>query len=86
MTAIQQVKEVTLRAQDPKTKQAIDVTASSPNQIAQIGIDRATVAAAFDGAKSHIATEPVKSQGEGQAAAQALLDKLANGYVAAEGV
>jgi phage protein D len=86
VTAIQQVKEVTLLAQDPKTKQAIDVTASSPNQIAQIGIDRATVAAAFDGATSHIATEPVKSQPEGQAAAQALLDKLANAYIAAEGV
>ena len=34
----------------------------------------------------HIATEPVKSQAEGQALAQALLDRLANGYIAAEGV
>ena len=86
VTAIQQVQQVTLLAQDPKSKQAIDVTASSSNQIAQIGVDRGTVASAFDGAKIHIATEPVKSQGEGKALAQALLDKLANGYVAAEGV
>jgi phage protein D len=86
VTAIQQVQEVTLLAQDPKTKQAIDVSASSSNQVAQIGVDRGTVASAFDGSTIHIATEPVKSQGEGKALAQALLDKLANGYVAAEGV
>jgi Rhs element Vgr protein len=86
LTAIQQVKEVTLAAHDPKTKQAINVTASSPEQVAQIGVDRAAVQQAFDGASVHIATEPVKSQSEGQALAQALLDKLANGYIAAEGV
>jgi phage protein D len=86
VTAVQQVQEVSLSAQDPSNKQAISVTASSPNQIAEIGIDRASVAAAFSGAKAHIASEPVKSEGEGQAAAQALLDTLANGYIAAEGV
>ena len=86
VTAIQQVQEVTLLAQDPKTKQAIDVTVSTSNQVAQIGVDRDTVANAFDGDTMHIATEPVKSQAEGQALAQALLDRLANGYIAAEGV
>ena len=86
VTAVQQVQEVTLLAQDPKTKQAIDVTVSTPNQVAQIGVDRQTVASAFDGATAHIASEPVKSQPEGQAVAQALLDRLANAYVAAEGV
>jgi len=34
----------------------------------------------------HIASEPVKTQSEGTTVAQALLDKLANGYIAAEGV
>ena len=33
----------------------------------------------------HVATEPVKSMAEGTALAQALLDKLANGYISAEG-
>ena len=42
--------------------------------------------AARSGDAMHIATEPVKSQSEGTALAQALLDKLANGYIAAEGV
>ena len=86
VTSIQQVKEVTLAAQDPKTKEAIDASATSPQQITNIGIDRDTVQAAFDDATFHIATEPVESNAEGQAVAQALLDKLANAYVAAEGV
>lgn len=86
VTAVQQVQEVTLLAQDPKTKQAIEGTASQPNQIAQIGIDRHAVAGAFDAAAVHVATEPVKSKSEGDALAQALLDKLANGYIAAEGI
>jgi uncharacterized protein involved in type VI secretion and phage assembly len=86
VTATQQAQQVTLAAFDPKTKQAINATASSPDQVARIGVERSTVAGAFDGADIHIATEPVMSQSEGQAVAQALLDKLANGYIAAEGV
>lgn len=86
LTAVQQVHEVTLLAHDPKTKQPIEVSATSPNQIAAIGIDRETVASAFEGATVHIATEPVKSKAEGDALAQALLDKLANGYIAADGL
>ena len=34
----------------------------------------------------HIATEPVKSRAEADKLAQALLDKLANGYIAADGI
>jgi phage protein D len=86
VTAIQQVEEVTLAAQNPKTKQAIDASASSPEPLARIGIDRGTVSSAFAGASLHIATEPVASQAEAQAVVQALLDKLASAYVAAEGV
>lgn len=86
LTAVQQVQKVTLLAYDPKTKQAIDVSATQPEQIAQIGVDRASVAGAFEEASVHVATEPVKSEAEGRALAQALLDKLANGYIAAEGI
>jgi phage protein D len=86
LTAVQQVSEVSLLAQDPMTKEAIDVSASSSQQIAHIGVDRAQVTNAFAGDRVHIATEPVKSEAEGEALAQALLDRLANGYVAAEGV
>jgi uncharacterized protein involved in type VI secretion and phage assembly len=86
VTATQQAQQVTLAAFDPKAKQAIGVSASSPEQVARIGVARSAVASAFDGADVHIATEPVKTESEGQALAQALLDKLANGYIAAEGV
>ena len=86
LTAIQQVEEITLSAQDPKTKEAIDASASSAQPLARIGIDRDTVSNAFGGANLHIATEPVASQAEAQAVVQALLDKLASAYVAAEGV
>jgi Rhs element Vgr protein len=86
LTAVQQVASVSVFAHDPMTKQAIEAQASQPAQIAQIGIDRAHVANAFDDATMHVATEPVKSAAEGNALAQAVLDKLANGYIAAEGV
>ncbi len=86
LTAIQQVEEITLAAQDPKTKHAIDASASTPDPLARIGIDRDTVSNAFGDASLHIATEPVASQAEAQSVVQALLDKLASAYVAAEGV
>jgi uncharacterized protein involved in type VI secretion and phage assembly len=86
VTAVQQVQEVTLLAQDPKTKQAIESNATEPDQIARIGVDRDSVATAFESASLHVATEPVKSKAEGDTLTQALLDKLANGYVAAEGI
>lgn len=85
VTAVQQVQEVTLRAHNPKTKQVIEATAARPEQIAQIGMTRDSVTV-FDDASIHVATEPVHTQGEAKALVQALLDKLANGYIAADGV
>lgn len=85
VTAVQQVQEVTVRAQHPHTKQAIEASVSRPEQIANIGLKRDEVAV-FDDARIHVASEPVSSQGEATALAQALLDKLANGYVAADGI
>jgi phage protein D len=85
VTAIQQVEQVTLAAQDPRTKQAVEASASSPQPASRIGIERDTVSNAFGAANLHIATEPVASQAEAQAVVQALLDKLASAYVAAEG-
>ena len=86
ITAVQQVDEVTLLAQDPKTKQTIDVSATRPNLVTHIGVTRDSVVEAFGGGAIHVATEPVKTKGEAQVLVQALLDKHARGYVAAEGV
>ena len=85
MTAVQQVTSVSVRAHDPLTKETVEAQATTPDQIAQIGIQRDAVAGAFEDAEMHVATEPVKSREEGATLAQALLDKLANGYIAAEG-
>jgi phage protein D/phage baseplate assembly protein gpV len=86
VTGVQQVQEATVRAQDPLTGQVISARADRPEQIAQIGIQRSDVTGAFDDCTVHVATEPVASEAEGRALAQALLDRLANGYIAAEGV
>lgn len=86
VTAVQQVKSVSLAVQDPKTKQKIESTARTPVQVARIGIERDSIAGKFAEAKMHIATEPVKTMAEANTVTQALLDKLANGYIAAEGV
>ena len=86
VTAVQQVNEVTLMAHDPLTKQTIESSATRAEPVASIGLKRDEITGAFDDAKLHVATEPVKSRSEGDALTQALLDKLAMGYIAAEGV
>jgi phage protein D len=86
VTAVQQVQEVTLLSHDPKAKEVIEAGAQQPVQLAQIGLARDVVAKAFDTSTLHVATEPVENDAEGKALTQALLDKLANGYIAAEGV
>lgn len=84
ITAVQQVGEATVRARDPLSGQVIAVSATRPEQIAQIGIKRSSVVLAD--AAVHVATEPVATPAEGKVLAQALLDRLANGYIAAEGI
>jgi uncharacterized protein involved in type VI secretion and phage assembly len=88
VTAVQQVKSVSLATHDPKTKAKIEkTTAYNPSmQVAQIGLDRPSVTKEFAEAKVHIATEPAKSMAEAEAVTAALMAKLANGYVAADGV
>ena len=80
------MNEVTLMAHDPLTKQTIESSATRAEPVASIGLKRDEITGAFDDAKLHVATEPVKSRSEGDALTQALLDKLAMGYIAAEGV
>jgi uncharacterized protein involved in type VI secretion and phage assembly len=88
ITAVQQVNTVSLATFDPKTKRKIETTASynAGKQIAQVGYKRPEVAGKFDEANVHIATEPVKTVEEARSVTEALLAKLANGYIAAEGV
>jgi len=85
VTGVQQPSEVTLAAHDPRTKEAIRASVTQPQQLTKIGVSRDEVTSTFGESTVHIATEPVKTRNEGTALAQALLDKLANGYVTAEG-
>ncbi|MDQ4048377.1 MAG: VgrG-related protein [Actinomycetota bacterium] len=86
LTSVQQVDAVSVRAFDPKTKTVIESQASSPRQIAQIGVKRDEIKNKFAGATVHVATEPATTSAEADAIAQALLDRLANAYIAADGV
>ena len=85
VTAVQQVSEVTLFAHDPSTKKVIESAAFAPQQSTEIGFARDDVTRAFADSHIHVATEPVESRADGNKLVQALLDKLANGYVGAEG-
>ena len=69
MTAVQQVEHGHVCAHDPKTKRRSRRRPRPPEQIAQIGIDRAERSRArFPEAEMHVATEPVKSMARGHRA------------------
>jgi phage protein D/phage baseplate assembly protein gpV len=86
VTGVQQVEEVTMRANDPKTKRPLTARASTPAQIASIGLDRKKISDALKGGKLHISNEVAFDGGEATKLAQATLDRIANAYVEAEGV
>jgi phage protein D/phage baseplate assembly protein gpV len=85
LTGVQQVSEVTVRAWDPKNKQTLIGKASSPRQTASIGVPRSKVTDLKGPASIMIPTEPTADQAEADTLAQAMLDRLANAYVSADG-
>jgi uncharacterized protein involved in type VI secretion and phage assembly len=85
VTAVQQVDRVQVRAFDPKTKDVLDATAEEPRLLAGVGLTRDDARKDFKGDGVLVATEPVASQGQARQVAQALLDRLGNGYVTADG-
>ena len=85
VTAVQQVEKVTVRGFDLKTKQKVEQSQSSPQQFTKAGIERSEMIKAFPGAVLDIAGQSFTTQGEADAIAQAALNQLANGYLAAEG-
>ncbi|MEA2518653.1 MAG: hypothetical protein QOF49_733 [Chloroflexota bacterium] len=86
VTAVQQIDQVDVRAWDPATKREIAAQASSPDLLPEIGITRDAARKEFHGAKLLVATEPVEDQSQATKAAQALLDRMANGYAIADGL
>lgn len=90
LSTIEQVNEVTVRAYNPKTKQAIVGVAGSPSDQLDIGAPQNGGAAAQTAhsvqGKQVIVHHPVYSQGEANKLAQAVLDQTNMGYIQAEGL
>ena len=85
MTAVQQVDTVNVRGFDHKAKQQVVSSQSSPNQVTEAGISRDEVKGKFPGATLEIAGQSFRKSSEADDIAQAMLDRLANAYLAAEG-
>lgn len=85
VTAVQQVDEVNVRGFDHLTKRPVEVTRSAPEQVTQAGIRRDQVTGRLGPATLEVAGQSFSSAGEAEAIAQAMLDRLANAYLAADG-
>jgi phage protein D len=85
VTAIQQVGSVSVTAFNGVEGDVFTATKGSPAQVSENGIARREAAAAFSGDTLHISSAMLESRAEADALAQAMLDQLANGYIAAEG-
>jgi uncharacterized protein involved in type VI secretion and phage assembly len=85
ITAVQQVEKVNVRGFDFKAKQSVEKTARKAAQVTEAGIKRSDVVKAFPGDSLEVAGQSFASQSEATSMAQAMLDQLANAYLAAEG-
>jgi phage protein D/phage baseplate assembly protein gpV len=85
ITAVQQVETVTVRGWDSKSKQVVATSQSSPIQITEAGITRREIAGKFPGDSIEIGGQSFATRAEAGDLAQAMLDQLANAYLAAEG-
>lgn len=84
-----QADQVTIRAWDPKTKQAIVSQATSGQLAPQTGIGKtgaSLASSAFNSAKTYVVNLPIASQAEGNALAQAIFNDLDGTFIQAEGV
>jgi phage protein D/phage baseplate assembly protein gpV len=86
ITAVAQVKEVTVRGFDFVGKRAAVGNSSSAEQLTEAGIKRKDVDTQFGAAKLEIAGQSVRTNEEAKALAHAQHNLLANAYLAAEGM
>ena len=85
-TAVAQVEKVTVSGWDPKSKRRVSADAQSAKLDSKIGLDRDKAAKDLGGGTIGVPDRIVTSQGEADALAQSTLDRLANGWLEAEGV
>jgi phage protein D/phage baseplate assembly protein gpV len=86
ITAVQQVKSVTVRGFDITDKRTVVGKWQSVEQLTEAGITRNEVASKFGNATLEIAGQSVRGTSEANYLAQAQLNLLANAYLAAEGM
>jgi phage protein D len=86
VTAVQQVDTVAVRGFDPKTKRPLAARKTTPAVIADVGTTRASMKSMYGGSSLLVATQPVQTQGQAEVMAQALLDRVGNGYATADGL
>jgi phage protein D len=86
MTGVQQPQTVNIRAWDPKSKQAITGTASSPQTSSQAGVQRSQVANDLGGGTTAIADRVAANNGEANELAKATLQRMADAFFEADGV
>ena len=84
VTGVQQVKTVTASAWDPKSKQLLGTSATTPKQLAEIGLTRKKVSDDLSGGQIHISNSSATTQDEVKQLAQGTLDRVANAYVEAD--
>jgi phage protein D len=85
VTGMRQVESVTVRCWDPSRKQEIVATAEPQTGGTSIGIARNDAASALGGGSLIIADQPVSSQAQADALARGVADRIADGFVEADG-
>lgn len=85
-TGVQQVKEVVVKAWDPKTNKAFEGRATDARRSSRNGMDPTELGAKLGGETVTVSDVTVSSQDEAKKLAQARLNQLANAGIEAEGV
>jgi phage protein D len=86
MSGVQQPATVNIRAWDPKAKQAITGSASSPDTSSQPGVQRSQVSSDLGGGTTAIADRVAANTGEANALAKSTLARMADAFYEADGV
>jgi phage protein D len=85
VTGVQQVKEVVVRAWDPKQKRQIEAKAQVGAPASSVGVQRSKVSSALGGGTLTVSDAPVASLQEAQKLAQAFGSQLAEAFLHADG-
>ncbi len=86
MSGVQQPTTVNVRAWDPKSKAAVNGSASSGTTTSRAGVQRSQVANDLGGGTTAVTDRVAATSGEANAIAKATLDRLADAFYEADGL